>query len=127
MVAATTVTIARKTASRRTISREVLIGRTSALTPITNATVTTVEASALPSAMSVLPSPAAMPLTSSSGTADSVDTSSAPTTKRLRPIRPAIRVALSVRNFAPWLSRTKPTAIAPNQRSSASSILGRPF
>ena len=121
------MTIARKTASRSTISRDVLIGRTSALTPMTNATVTTVEASALPRAMSGLPSPAAMPLTSSSGSAESVETNNAPTTKRLRPIRPAIRVALSVRNLAPWLSRTKPMAIAPNQRSSASSILGRPF
>src|SRR3989442_608357 len=37
IVAATTVTIARNTASRRTISFEVLIGRTRALAPITNA------------------------------------------------------------------------------------------
>src|SRR6266571_681416 len=126
-VAATTVTIARKTASRSTISRVVLIGRTIALTPITKARVTTVDARALPSAMSGLPSSAAMPLTSNSGSAESVETNNAPTTNRLRPIRPAIRVALSVRNLAPWLSRTKPMAIAPNQRSSGSSILGRPF
>src|SRR5437867_8447105 len=109
-VAATTVTIARKTASRRTISRVVLIGRTSALTPITKARVTTVDARALPSAMSGLPSSAAMPLTSNSGSAESVETNNAPTTNRLRPIRPAIRVALSVRNLAPWLRSEEHTS-----------------
>ena len=100
-VAATRLTIARKTASRRTISRDVLIGRTSALTPITKAIVTTVEARAFPNAMSGLPSSAAIPLTRSSGNAERVDTKRAPNTNRLRPIRPEIRVALSVMNFAP--------------------------
>ncbi len=56
-----------------------------------------------------------MPLTRSSGRAESVDTRRAPTTKRLRPIFPEIRVALSVMNFAPWLSVMKPTAIATTQ------------
>src|SRR6266487_2571413 len=125
-VAATNVTIARNTASRRTISREVLIGRTSALAPMTKAIVTTVEASALPSAISGLPSSAAMPLTRSSGTAESVETRRAPTTKRLRPIFPEIRVALSVMNFAPWLSVIKPIAIATAQ-GTHSSIPRIPF
>ena len=69
--------------------------------PITKAIVTTVEARAFPNAMSGLPSSAAIPLTRSSGKADRVDTNKAPKTNRLRPIRPEIRVALSVMNFAP--------------------------
>ena len=72
-----------------------------ALAPMTKAIVTTVEASAFPRAMSGLPSPAAIPLTRSSGRAESVETSNAPTTNWLRPIRPEMRVALSVMNFAP--------------------------
>src|SRR3990170_5231225 len=124
--AATTLTIARNTASRRTISRVALIGRRIALTPMTNAIVTTVEASALPRARSALPSSPATALTRSSGSAEIVETRSAPTTKRLLPILPAKPAALSVMNFAPWFSTMKPMPIAPTDRSASSvGILSR--
>src|SRR3990170_2226953 len=114
--AATTLTIARNTASRRTISRDALMGRWIALIPITNAIVTIVEARAFPRAMSGHPSWTAIPLTRRWGRAEIVDTRSAPTTKRLRRIFPATPAALSVMNVAPWFRTRKPTTIAPIQR-----------
>src|SRR5207245_11482944 len=125
IVAATTVRISGNTAARRKLSFEVLIGRKRALAPITNAIVTTVEASAGPSARSVLPASTANPLTSNSGNAESVETNNAPTTKRLRPIFPEIRVALSVMNFAPWFRSKKPTAMGTKQRRVGASQTGR--